>query len=169
MKFSGKTHKYKFQSFLKLIQGFIVHFIWDEMDINESYDGFKWLFKKDSRSLHKLFDLYTNHDNNYDNLLGKKEWKLMIKNIFEKGSDKTAFKKGGKPSNQDIIQSFELSKTINDEYNLSNKLSYNELEKALQNLAHKLYKKKPKSRYVKFSYEDRLEKLLLWATTLKRT
>ena len=130
------------------------------MEINESYDGFKWLFKKDSSSLHKLFDLYASEDG----VLNKEEWILMTKDIFEKGIDKTAFKKGGKPSKQDMNQSFDLLKSESND-----KISYSEFEKALQHLAHKVYKKKPKSKYVKFNCEDKLKKLLLWATTLQKS
>ena len=167
MKFDGISHKYKFQSFLKLIQNFIGEYILDGMDISDNvdikkfYDEYKFLFKKDMISLQKLFNLYTNNEQ----LLSKKQWNLLCKDIFEKGIDKTAFKKGGKPNKSDISQSFELAK-----YKIYNiKLTYNEFQIGLQNLAHKLYKKKPKSKYIKFNYEDKLKKLLFWAVTLQKS
>ena len=53
----NRVDQSQYQSFLKLIQDFIEQFIWDNMDINELYDGFKWLFKKESSSLHIIIVL----------------------------------------------------------------------------------------------------------------
>ena len=161
------THDYKFQSFLKLIQTFIIPFIWD--DINKASvekDSFKWLFKKDSKALKKLFAHYSKAN---QGLLSEKEWKLFCKNLFNNGEIvDSAFKgknrKGGKPNSYDTYQSFQLAKT--QLYHLN--LSYIEFEKALQNLAHKIYKKKPKSKYDNFDYQNKLKKLLEWAVKLQK-
>ncbi len=76
------THNFKYQSFLKLIQDYIIPFIWDDINsVNTSKDSYQWLFKKDSKSLQKLFKMYSkqNRPNMVKKWEGLLEERLKIK------------------------------------------------------------------------------------------
>ena len=124
-------------------------------------DEYKWLFKSEelSQSLDALFSQYADNG-----LLNEEQWTLLCQLIFDRGSEHNAFIKGGKPTKLDMAQSYKLAKTG---YNL--KISRSEFEKALQTLAHKLYKKKPKTKYIRIDYQQKLQKLLSWAVNLDKS
>ena len=142
MKYPLEKHKY--QSLCKLCKEYLIPYIWNGME-NAEKAVLKTLFKPYTTDLRKLFSKYNSIDSSDDaddTLLGLDEWKTLCHDILIRGAEKTAFNKGGKPTDSDIISSFELSKQEN---NLE--LTYKGFENALKNLSIKLYKKKPKAKY----------------------
>jgi len=135
----------------------LIPFIWGG-DEGANAATLKGIFRPFSTELHRLFEKY-----NENGLLSKESWSNLCFDIFKQ--NKSAFIRGGKPSDNDISASYQLSLDGTDL-----ELTYKLFEKALAALAQKIFKKKPKAKYnMSIKYNDKLKKLLKWCAKLEKS
>jgi len=159
MKFSENKNMETYETLNKLCEEYIVPFIWDGPD-GADQATLKQIFRPYQTELHKLFKKYSNIDEDSNGiLLGIKAWNVFCYDIFNN------YLKDGKPSQSDIMSSFQLAKGGHDL-----ELTYKGFENALKNIAFKIYKKKPNAKYkTNIKYHEKLKKLLKWAKKLEKS
>lgn len=146
-----------YEALCKLCEEHLIPFIWGGMEGAQAATV-KGIFRPHGTELHRLFDKYNSHK-----VMTKLDWTMLCGDIFESVA-KTKFQKGGQPTLADVHSAYELAKEGHDL-----DLTYKLFENALQQLAHKLYKKAPKQKYSSPKYPDKLKMLLKWATKLEKS
>ena len=143
--------------FCDLNDGYVIPYIWDGL---EKRDGnkIKAIFRPHSTELHKLF-----HDHSTQSAMSKKQWKSLCKDVLLFG-DKSDFKKGGKPTTEDINGAFELSK---EGFDLT--LGYKGFVRALENLALEMFRNAPNPKYKVRPLEEKLKLLVKWCVKLHKS
>ena len=156
MKFSKESIP-PFHKLSNLCEQNLIPFIWGG-DEGAQAATLKGIFRPFSTELHRLFEKY-----NEDGLMSLDKWRKLCSDVFKQ--NKAAFTNGGKPTDNDINASYQLSKEGHDL-----ELTYKLFEKALAALAQRLFKKKPKAKYnMSLKYNDKLKKLLKWCAKLEKS
>eukprot|EP00484_Ammonia_sp_Unknown_P028220 CAMPEP_0197027088 /NCGR_PEP_ID=MMETSP1384-20130603/7064_1 /TAXON_ID=29189 /ORGANISM="Ammonia sp." /LENGTH=229 /DNA_ID=CAMNT_0042455883 /DNA_START=78 /DNA_END=767 /DNA_ORIENTATION=+ len=166
MKYKQDSEMQKYAKLNKLCEENLIPFIWGGMENAEEATVKGW-FRPYSTELHRLFDKYINaaseqEEQQKGQLLSLETWMALCGDVLKQ--DKVAFSRGGKPTEMDITSAFELAKEGTD---LA--LSYKGFEKALQNLARKMYKLRPKAKYASMEFPEKLKKLLKWCVKLEKS
>ena len=121
------------------------------------WNGAQGIFRPHGTELHRLFDKYNSHK-----VMTEMDWIMLCGDLFL--IQKLKFQKGGQPDLADVQSAYEMAKEGHDL-----DLTYKLFENALQQLAHRVYKKAPKQKYSTPSYPERLRLLLKWAVKLERS
>lgn len=132
----------------------MIPYIWDGLE-KRNAGKIKAIFRPHSTELHKLF-----HDHSTQSAMSKKQWKTLIVDVLHYG-DKIDWNKGGKPTTEDIIGAYELSK---EGYDLT--LGYKGFECALENVAHEMFRNAPNPKYKVRPLEEKLKLLIKWCVKL---
>jgi len=163
MKFLNFKKMPKYHKISKLCEENLIPFIWGGMEGAEQAI-LKGIFRPYSTELHRLFEKYTKHK--VSHLLGLDEWKKLCLDVLNQDNIKNAWSRGGKPTETDIDAAYLLSL---EDGGFDLELTYKYFEKALSNLAQKIYKKQPKQNYASLKYHDKVKKLLKWAVKLEKS
>merc|ERR1719499_1677092 len=143
--------------FCDLNDGYVIPYIWDGLEKRDS-NKIKTILRPHSTELHKLF-----HDHSTQSAMSKKQWKALCKDVLLFG-DKSDFKKGGKPTTEDINGAFELSK---EGFDLT--LGYKGFVTALENLALEMFRNAPNPKYKVRPLEEKLKVLVKWCVKLQKS
>lgn len=167
MRYAKQSEIAKYAKLCMLCEEHLIPYIWGGLKMAQQ-ETLKNILRPHVTELHRLFEKYNHIDKSQgadDRLLSLREWQVLTADILKQ--DENAFIKGGKPSETDIISSFEIAKKG---FDLA--LNYKSFEAALTNLAQKIYKRQPKKMKIKYAipkYTDKLRKILKWSVKLEKS